>query len=257
MNIFKQLIVSLYSPKDIAAFKKQGIGKTILYIFFLTLLSVLPSFYYFSTSITTGLDAIKNTIESEVPPFTIDNGELNMEQNTPITLNNGDMTIIFDSTDTLDQADVSRSENTIYFLKNEFAYNITGQTQSFPYSMLGDTKVTRDDLLSLIHSLDSILPVVIPISMTVIYLLSAAMKFIEITVLALIGLALKNLTGKNLHYSQLFRLAAYSVTLPTIFFIIMDSLQTIVPNGFIIHWFVAIMMLMLAIKEIPSNKNNG
>ena len=40
MNIFKQLIVSLYSPKDIAKFHQQGIGKTILFVFFLTLISV-------------------------------------------------------------------------------------------------------------------------------------------------------------------------------------------------------------------------
>ncbi len=244
--------MSLYSPKDIAAFRLQGIGKTILFVFFLTLLSVLPSIYYFSTSLMTGLDAIEETVQSEIPTFSINNGELIMKENAPITIKNTNMTIIFDSTGTLDQTDVSRSENTIFFLKNELTYNFTGQTQAFPYSMLGDTAITKEDFLSMINSLDSLLPVMIPITVIVIYLISAAIKFIEITVLALFGLALKNLLGKDIQYNHLFRMAAYSVTLPTIFFTIMDSLHTIVPSGFIIHWFVAIMMLMLSIREIHS-----
>jgi hypothetical protein len=34
----------------------------------------------------------------------------------------------------------------------------------------------------------------------------------------------------------------------------MSFLQTQVPNGFIINWFVSIMVLTLAIKEIPIKK---
>ncbi|WP_071395767.1 DUF1189 domain-containing protein [Bacillus tuaregi] len=257
MNIFKQLIVSLYSPRNIAGFRQQGTGKTIFYVFFLTLLSVLPSIYYFSTSMMAGFNAVEDTITSEIPSFTIENGELVVEENAPITIKSGDLTVVFDGTGTLDQADVSRSDNTIFFLKNEITYTITGQTQSFPYSMLGDTAVTKEDLLSIINSLDSLLPVMLPITLIIIYLFSTAMKFIEVTILALIGLALKNLAGKPLRYGQLFRLAAYSITLPTIFFIIMDSLQTVVPSGFFIHWFVAIMMLMLSIKEVQSDSTEG
>ena len=60
--------------------------------------------------------------------------------------------------------------------------------------------------------------------------------------------------GKNVSYRYLWRISAYSVTLPTVFFTIMESLKTIVPSGFFIHWFVAIMMLMLTLKEVPSEK---
>ena len=59
MNVFKQLIVSLYSPKDISTFRHQKIGKTFLYVLILTLLSILPSIYHFSTSMVDGVDTIK------------------------------------------------------------------------------------------------------------------------------------------------------------------------------------------------------
>ncbi|MEW8971350.1 MAG: DUF1189 family protein, partial [Mesobacillus sp.] len=44
----------------------------------------------------------------------------------------------------------------------------------------------------------------------------------------------------------------YSTTLPTIFFTIMAFLKTEVPFSFSVNWFVASMMLLLAIKEIPA-----
>lgn len=62
MNIFKQLFKSLYSPKDIAFYRFQGIGKTILYVFFLTLLSVIPTVYYFSAAVINGLDAAQTAV---------------------------------------------------------------------------------------------------------------------------------------------------------------------------------------------------
>jgi hypothetical protein len=49
-------------------------------------------------------------------------------------------------------------------------------------------------------------------------------------------------------------MAAYSETLPTLFFTIMSAIKTTVPNSFLINWFVVIIVLYLAINEIPKPK---
>ena len=67
MNIFKQFYKSMYSPKDIAVFRFQGIGKTILYVFFLTLLSLIPAIYYLSSSPISGVDTIQSSLKNELP----------------------------------------------------------------------------------------------------------------------------------------------------------------------------------------------
>ena len=59
-----------------------------------------------------------------------------------------------------------------------------------------------------------------------------------------------------MQYRHLWRLSAYAVTLPTIFFTIMEALKTIVPGGFLIHWFVAVIMLMLTLKELNTEKTS-
>lgn len=255
MNIFKQLFVSLYSPKDIAAFLHQGIGKTILYVFLLTLISVLPSFYYFNTAMTSGFETIKETFEKEIPSFTIEDGELTSDEKSPITINKGDLTFIFDSTGTVGQEEVARAGNTIALLKNEWVYAAAGQSQSIPYTMMGISTITDKDLLNLFSSMESMLPVMVPVTDAFMYIFSSAMKFIEVSILALFGLLLQNMVNKSIQYRHLWRLSAYCVTLPTIFFTIMESLQTVVPGGLLINWFVALIMLMLTLKELNMQKN--
>ncbi|KAB2338531.1 DUF1189 domain-containing protein [Cytobacillus depressus] len=254
MNIFKQLGKSLYSPKDIATFRFQGIGKTILYVFFLTLISLLPSFYYLSSGLINGINEVRDSIKNELPPFQIENGELQSEHEAPIILNKGKFTIIFDSTGTYDTDLLKNSDKTIAILKHDAYFIAGGQVQSLPYTMFSTIPLTNEDLLDLLATVDSSFAVIIPLMAVVIFIFASGMKFIEVSILALLGLFLKKILHRNLHYRHTWRLAAYSVTLPTIFFTIMDCLQTTVPNGVLINWFVANILLFLTIKEIPQPK---
>jgi hypothetical protein len=115
-------------------------------------------------------------------------------------------------------------------------------------------KITKSNLLDFINSIDSVKAIIIPTASFLIYLFSSASSFIEVTVLALIGLTFNNLSGRKLKYGQLWRMAAYSETLPTIFFTVMSAIKTYVPNSFIINWFVIIIVLYLAINETPKPK---
>jgi hypothetical protein len=254
MNVFAQLVKSCYSPKDIAIFRFQGIGKTILYVFLLTMVSIIPSMYYLTTSIIDGVDSVKNTVKGEFPDFTIENGTLHSELNKPLTINENGFVIFFDSTGEATVKDLENIDNGIAFLQKKIAYVAGGQSQSYAYSMLEDLTITKSDLLDFLDSIDSSLPVILPIFILVNYIFSSGAKFIEISVLALLGLIIINVTNRKLNYGQLWRMSAYSVTLPTLFFTIMGALKTVVPGGIFLHWAVAYIMLFLSIKEISQPK---
>ncbi|WP_391560211.1 DUF1189 domain-containing protein [Robertmurraya sp.] len=251
MNIFQQLFKSLYSPKDIAITRFQGIGKTILYVFLLTLVSVIPTISYVSSAINNGIETAAHTVDKELPDFSIENGELTADQEEPIYIEDADFTIIFDSTGEVSENDLESYENAFALLQNEFVLIAGGTLDTYDYSTLSDLNITKDSILEVIHSVDGLLAVIIPVLALTIYIFSSGIKFIEITILALFGLFIKNVTSRNLPYRQLWRLSAYSVTLPTIFFTIMEAFQTNVPNGFLINWFVSIIMLYLTVREIP------
>lgn len=254
MNIFKQFYKSTYSPKDIALFRFQGIGKTILYVFFLTLISILPSIFYLSTALSTGIDSTREVIKDELPSFSINNGQLTSKTDVPITIQKDHFTIILDPTGAVKEKDVQDTENAFALLKDKFVFVAGGNIQSYPYSMLEGLHITKSGFLDFINTLDSVRVIIIPFLSVFIYLFSSTASFIEVTVLALMGLALKNLSRRKLNYRQLWRMAAYSETLPTLFFTIMTAIKTPVPNSFLINWFVAIIVLYLAINEIPKPK---
>src|SRR3954466_3057283 len=121
MNIFKQFYKSTHSPKDIASFRFQGIGKTILYVFILTLISILPSIYYLSTLLTAGIESTKSVINDDIPSFTIENGTLSADADVPITIDKGDFSIIVDPTGVITNEDVNDEDNAFALLKNHFA----------------------------------------------------------------------------------------------------------------------------------------
>jgi Protein of unknown function (DUF1189) len=256
MNIFKQFYKSTYSPKDIASFRFQGIGKTILYVFLLTLLSILPAIYYLSTMLTAGIEDTKSVMNNELPPFTIDNGSLSAETDVPLTIDKGDFTIMIDPTGVITTEDVEDANNAIALLKNEIAVAAGGRIDTYSYSMLEGLTLSKEDFIDIVDTIDGMKGIIIPVMSLIMFLFSSAVNFIEVSILAWFGLLLKGLAGKNISYRHLWRMAAYSVTLPTLFFTIMSALNTPVPNSFIINWFVEIIILYLALKEIPSEKTN-
>jgi len=253
MNIFKQLYVSIYSPKMISKFRFQGIGKTILFVFILSLLSTLPTALYFSSSLSEGLKSFDETLRNDLPSFTIENGLLSTDSEKPVEIKKDGFFIILDGSGAYGVEEMESKENAIGILSDKFVFAANGQAQTYEYSLLNMT-ISKEDIMEITSQFNQLLPIVLTIMILVMYLFGAFVKFIEITILALFGLAFKNSLQRKVNFKQLWVIAAYSTTLATIFFIIMDSLQVVVPSGFLLNWFVHLIVLYLVLKEIPPNK---
>ena len=255
MNIFKQFWLSLYSPKDIAKFRFQGIGKTILYVFLLVLISSLPIFIMTANSVNNGVHAFQNAIENKLPDFEISNGKLHSDSDAPIELTNEDFDIYFDAQGTLSSETIAlKSDNAFALLPTEFVAISNGIVQSQPYSMFEGFELTKDNILQFMGQMDSLLTVILAIIIFFSYIFTAGLKFIEISILALFATLILNVGTKNLQYRHMWRISAYSVTLATIFFTIMNSMQVTVIGGVFVNWGVSFVMVYLAYKEIPVPK---
>ncbi|MGM9956660.1 MAG: DUF1189 domain-containing protein [Peribacillus sp.] len=251
MNIFKQLWVSLYSPKDIGSFQNQGIGKTILYVFFLSLIFFLPSAFYLGTMITNGINAISETVSEEMPDFEIKNGTLTSADKEPFVLKKDNYQIFVDGTGSLTPKDVSeKTDEAVALLKSELVFVSNGNIQTSPYSLL---EGNNEDLYKWIHSVESVLPIILPLLLLTLYLFTAAGTFLKVTILAAFGTIFRSTMGRSISYRHLWRIAAYSITLSTIFFTIMDAFQAEVPFASFISWFVSLIMLHLSIRETNDN----
>ncbi len=253
MNVLKQILVSIYSPKIISTFRFQGIGKTIFYVFILSLLSTLPTAIYLSNSLNEGIKNFDQTIRKDLPSFTIEDGTLTADSEKPVEIKKDEFSIILDDTGTYGMEEIEAKENAIGILTDRFVFVANAQAQSYEYSLM-NMSLSKEDIIDLSSQFNQLLPIVYLILFLVMYLFGAFVKFIEITVLALFGLAIKNSLQRKLNFKQMWVLAAYATTLATVFFMIMDSLAVAVPSGFLINWFVHIIVLYLIFKELPRQK---
>ncbi|RIW31040.1 DUF1189 domain-containing protein [Bacillus salacetis] len=255
MNIFKQLYKSLYSPKDIASFRHQGIGRTILYIFLLVLVSILPAAYNLAIFANDAIDRSIETVEKDLPSFTIEDGTLTSETQEPLVIDQGALTFVFDSTGSFPPSKLSEEMNAAALLKDEFAIAAAGQVQSYPYAMFNGLHADNTDISSFLSSLDSYKGIILAVFLAILYLLSAGITFIKVSIFALIGRLYANVLNRKLAYRHSWRITAYSVTLSTIFFTIMEGLNTFIPASFFLDWIVTSIVLYLAVKEIPQSEN--
>lgn len=73
MPLFKQFVRSLYSSKHIAAFRLQGIGKTIRYLFMLALVLSIPAAFYTIVYTASGSRSAQAIMEQKLPMLTMNN----------------------------------------------------------------------------------------------------------------------------------------------------------------------------------------
>ena len=254
MSVFKQFYKSVYSPRDISSYRFQGIGKTILFIFLLSLLSMLPTGYFITSDLTNGISYLEDIFQEDLPEFKIENGKLISSSTEPFTIRSDDFTFILDSTGTITSRDVESYLYTIALLQDELIIYSNANLQTFDYTMVEDMVITDNDIRSFFNTFQSALPILIPMILLMLYIMVSGLKFIEVTLIGLIGLLLKNIVGVNLRFRHTWIIAAYSVTISTVFFTIMEAVRAQVPYAAFLNWAVSVFVLYLAFKEIPKRK---
>ncbi|MCA1031757.1 DUF1189 domain-containing protein [Bacillus timonensis] len=249
MSIIIQLVKSCYSPRDIARFRFQGIGKTILYVFLLSLISIIPAALPFGTSMVYLQKGLEDLDTSAIPTFKISDGQLDLlHKKNNVTVATESFTFIFDDRE---HVDINESF-AIAFLKNDMKLISNQHVISYDYHMLEG--MTNEDIVSFIPSFQSLLPIFLPILFVLMFILTSGLKFIEVTILSTIAIPLKNLQKLRLQFRHLWVISAYSVTLSTLFFTIMEFFQVQVTLGPFINWLVSIIIVYLVLKEIPRPK---
>ncbi|MBU9722448.1 MULTISPECIES: DUF1189 domain-containing protein [Bacillaceae] len=254
MNIIQQFIKSLYSPETIAKFRMQKIGKTILYVFFLMFLVTIPPAIVLGSGISSIYDKAETHLVNTFPDFTIENGVLHADIDEPIIVEDDGEYIIFDPNGELRIDEINDYGNAFALLEREVAFVSGGIHEGISYQDFGIT-IAKPELVELVENLGGILPLIIGLLIFFIYVFTTGMKFVGIFALSLIGLFLSKRNAPQLSYKNLWVISAYTVTMPTVLFAIIDILQISIPFSFTIYWVIAIMMLYFVFGHI--NKPRG
>ncbi|WP_175991024.1 DUF1189 domain-containing protein [Bacillus sp. Marseille-Q1617] len=257
MNVFQQLYKSIYSPRDIVKFRFQGIGKTIRYLFLLALISIIPTAVQFIGFTSTSLSSVKEALVNDLPSFSIEDGSLSSGEGQPLTFEKDGLLIIFDSTGEIKGEDLEVHKDTVAFLKNRLVVINEGNMQTNSYSAFSDLVITKSQIVNVIDSILSLKWILLPVSLLILYLFTSGLMFLKVTIFGWLGVMMANMMKRKLNYRQSWRITAYSVTLSTLFFTLMKSLQTSIAAAPLLDWFVVMVIMYLAIKEIPQPQKRG
>ncbi len=256
MNIFSQFVKSLYSPKHIASFRFQSMGKTILYAFLLSLLTILPTSIYLTNAVLDGADHMAKALTTDFPEFEIKDGRLSSDESLPVIINDDVATFHFDSTGSLKANDIKNPTGIDFgLLKDEFVIAADGELQTIPYSMIPGLELNNDKASDYITSAKTSLYIIIGLCILVMYLFTTAIFFLEITLLAYLTGLFVNSMNRKANFGQQWRIATYSFTLAVTFFTFMDFIQVPVIGDVYVKWFITLMMIYLTIKEMPIPKS--
>lgn len=254
MNLLKQWYKSLYSPRDIARLRFQSIGKTIFYLFFLSLISIIPPSIYNSIEISHALKSVDELAESTLPDFKIEHGKLFTSIERAEKYKNLDTTILFDPTGIWSSENLEEYGRSFGFFSNEFAYHSNGKTKTLPYDILGEFSLTKDTLMKYLHTINGILPIILFLIILTTFLFVASLKFIEISILSFFGLILSRLIANQIPYRRLWVVSAFSITLAVTFSTIMSALSITIISSYFFYWLISIIMLFLTLREVPIRK---
>ncbi|OIJ22168.1 hypothetical protein BKP45_05700 [Anaerobacillus alkalidiazotrophicus] len=253
MNIFQQFFKSIYSPQTVAKFRNQGIGKTILYVFVLMLISVSVSAIQLGTGISNTVNNFQVALKTDIPDFELKNSVLTSELEEPLFITIDGEQFIFDTTGSLTIRDIEQNyTHVLALLETEAVFITEGITESFRYREFGNLNFTKEQVEEITSSVINLLPLIIAVVVLILYFFLTAMKFIGVFFLSFIALLIRKKLDLILPYKKVWILSAYAVTLPTIFFAITDALYIFIPFSFTLYWVVAIIMIYLIFKEIST-----
>lgn len=252
MNIFRQFLKSIYSPPTVAKFRFQGIGKTILYIFILMLITFSVTAFQLGSTVSNGVKQFQTVLENDLPEFELKNSSLLSDLDEPLYIEIDGENFIFDTSGTLTTTDIEQNHSQVLaLLKSEAVYITDGVTQSIRYGELGSLDLTKAEIEGLTETIVDLLPLIITLIVVLLFIVLTTLKYIGIFFLSFFGLIVRSKTGLRLSYKQVWVLSAYTITLPTVFFAVTDSLNIYIPYSLTLYWLVAFIMLYLIFKEIP------
>jgi len=256
LNIFRQFYYSLFNTHKIAEFRHQTIGKTILFIFFLSFLIFIPQMMLATSEINQTKNEIEHHLSIEENQFAIENGQLQMNKDQPFTTTFLSELVLFDSTGEVEPGDVKNIYNAQFaFLKDRMvmANVITNNFIEITYGDTNWSNLSKGDILQFINTFLTLILITIWISSYFILLL---ITFFTIFMLAILGTLVAQTTARAVQFSGVWKMAVYSLSLAVLFFFIMDSLKVSVAFRDAITFFVSLTMLVSAIIKVPKKNAN-
>lgn len=252
MNVFKEMVLSIYDYGSYSQFLKNKKGKVfgfgvLLMVFYFVLTMILPSVVFGGA-----LFGLADIIDEGVPDFDLKNGLLRVDDVIEYDLGTAYIYIDTDSLYPIENED----EITRYFngyrsviiadyekmiVKNDG----TWQTVYFSYL---DVEFDKEDLIALVPWMY----VIYVVFMVFAYIWMTALFFFGVLFVALIGMIIASCMNYQLTFGQLYLMGIYSRTLPLLVKALVSYLPFGIPYFWVINFGLSALIIGLAIMKMKN-----
>ncbi|MBQ8596649.1 MAG: DUF1189 domain-containing protein [Lachnospiraceae bacterium] len=249
MNVFKEIIYSIYNYKYYPNFLKNkggkvfGVGVLLSTLYFIITM-LLPVCFFMLGGGFGGL-------VEEIPDFKLEDGILEMEESfefeeagTLVYIDASPDFVFYDMEELEEELD--DYYQVILMDSEKIIVKDDGEMQQMPYDALG-FDFERDDLMMLAPYV-YIFGLLI---MIFVYIWDVAMFFFGVIFVALIGMIIASSMDKKLTFGQLYKLGVYSRTVPLLIKALVSFLPFSIPMFWVFNFGISAVILIFAIKNIP------
>lgn len=254
MNIFQEMVLSVYSYGSYSEFLKNKKGKVfgfgvLLVLIYFAVTMLIPSVLRMGSPAK-----LAEGLRENVPNFELEDGTLWVDD--VIELDNGNMYVYIDTDPNYVFYDADEMEQHLYGYSQavlidseKIIIKNNGELQGLYFSDMG-LEFNREDLIRLLPWVY----VMYVVFMIVAYIWMTALFFFGVLFVALIGMIVASCMNYQLTFGQLYLLGIYSRTLPLIIKAIVSFLPVPVPFFWILNFGISVFILAMAIRKMKEHK---
>ena len=256
MGFLKKFINSIINMRAYIEFNKETLGRAFLYLLLLSLIfgplkSIRPIYNF-----NTGINTVKSQMESNDIDFYMKNGEFNYSK-SPYILEKDDYYFYIDTTITADKFDQSKLNsnnkvNSIYIFKDRAIIDQQlNDKEEIQFKDLEGAEFTKDNVIALMNSLRYISIFIVLFLILKVFL----GHMLTALIVAVLSLIISEIMKSRLEFGNLYKLAIYASTLPTIIDTFIGFTGATIPNFYKIYLLGTLIIMGVAIKYIKDDEN--
>jgi hypothetical protein len=248
-----------YSFFDFAAYKEflvQGLGKSILYIFLVTLIFSTITNLNTINKFISETSNIQTYFTKNAPKFELKNGLFTMDSTEPVYYKNDSQTLIVDTTGKTNKSIVESYSDAIYIDSNELIIKQNYKTiQVMKFSDIPELNLTNKIIQRMLELSKIIIPVILLIFNPIISFVANLIS--GFLILAPISLFMSSLMNVKLNYSKVCILNFYAMTLPLLLEALLNISGIALPEFYIVFYLITLIYCGLAIRELKNTDKSN
>lgn len=251
MNIFKEMVLSIYSYKSYKDFlnnkksKVFGFALVLMLIYWLVTMGI--------SAVETGLigPGLAREMDEIIPEFELADGVLWMEDvieyedaTSIVNIDTDPDYVFYDAYEMMD--DLNEYQSVLLMDSEKIIIKNGTQVQQYYFSELEDLDFTKDDLMGLVPYIYLFFAIFFLLS----YICMTALFFLGVAVVALCGMIVASCMKCRLTFGQLYLLGIYSRVLPLLIKAAVSFLPFHIPFFWVINFGISLMIIGAAIQKM-------